>query len=372
MTTARKKVLLAGALAALLGAPLAGGLQRGLGEHFWRYPPLIVSRPEHAPFSTLIFGTFALLGIATLVLYARPAWFGFSQAPSPEIRPRKPAQFPAWGTLGLVLTALAWICAWGRFTWLGPLRRHMFPPLWMGYILVMDGLVYRRQGFSRLSRAPLKFAALFPASALSWWYFEYLNRFMRNWWYRGIEEFGPWHYVIYSTLCFSTVLPAIFETRDWLLTFPAFNRRFRKGPRLHPPRRAGLLAMLGGSAALYLLAAFPDAFFFATWLGPLAVLAGALALTNTSTPFHDLLKGDYTQLLVLAAAALITGFFWEMWNYHSLPQWNYSLPYVDRFHLFEMPLVGYTGYLPFGPLCWCFWLLWKNLAAPPSTISDGR
>jgi hypothetical protein len=24
---------------------------------------------------------------------------------------------------------------------------------------------------------------------------------------------------------------------------------------------------------------------------------------------------------------------------------------VDRFHLFEMPLLGYAGYLPFGWLC---------------------
>jgi len=26
-------------------------------------------------------------------------------------------------------------------------------------------------------------------------------------------------------------------------------------------------------------------------------------------------------------------------------------PYVDRFHLFGMPLIGYSGYLPFGLDC---------------------
>jgi hypothetical protein len=29
----------------------------------------------------------------------------------------------------------------------------------------------------------------------------------------------------------------------------------------------------------------------------------------------------------------------------------YVIPYVDAFHLFEMPLLGYAGYLPFGLAC---------------------
>jgi hypothetical protein len=51
------------------------------------------------------------------------------------------------------------------------------------------------------------------------------------------------------------------------------------------------------------------------------------------------------------AAALVCGFFWEMWNYGSLARWEYSIPYVDRFRLFEMPALGYAGYLPFGIEC---------------------
>jgi len=50
-------------------------------------------------------------------------------------------------------------------------------------------------------------------------------------------------------------------------------------------------------------------------------------------------------------AALVCGFFWEMWNYYSLAKWVYSIPYVHRFQLFEMPVLGYLGYLPFGLLC---------------------
>jgi hypothetical protein len=49
--------------------------------------------------------------------------------------------------------------------------------------------------------------------------------------------------------------------------------------------------------------------------------------------------------------ALICGFFWEMWNIGSLAQWKYSIPYVHRFEIFAMPLLGYAGYLPFGLEC---------------------
>ena len=65
----------------------------------------------------------------------------------------------------------------------------------------------------------------------------------------------------------------------------------------------------------------------------------------------DLSKGRWTMIVASAVSALICGFFWEMWNYFSMAKWVYSVPYVQKFHLFEMPLLGYAGYLPFGLEC---------------------
>ena len=45
---------------------------------------------------------------------------------------------------------------------------------------------------------------------------------------------------------------------------------------------------------------------------------------------------------------MVCGWFWEMWNYWAFPKWQYTLPYVNFAHVFEMPLLGYGGYLPFG------------------------
>ncbi len=45
---------------------------------------------------------------------------------------------------------------------------------------------------------------------------------------------------------------------------------------------------------------------------------------------------------------LTCGFFWEFWNYFSYPKWVYDVPFFGRWHIFEMPLLGYLGYIPFS------------------------
>jgi hypothetical protein len=37
-----------------------------------------------------------------------------------------------------------------------------------------------------------------------------------------------------------------------------------------------------------------------------------------------------------------------MWNYWSWPKWIYHTPGVQFLHVFEMPLLGYGGYVPFA------------------------
>lgn len=67
--------------------------------------------------------------------------------------------------------------------------------------------------------------------------------------------------------------------------------------------------------------------------------------------FSPLTAGDWRSVLASALAALLCGMFWEMWNYCSMAKWVYHVPFVQRFHVFEMPLLGYAGYLPFGLEC---------------------
>ncbi len=356
----KQRLIITGMLVGLVVPLWIVGDWRGLGPLLREFPPL-TQYVEHAPFSPFVFFVFMLLGVGAALVLLRPGWFGFKRSSPPD----SPvfSRMPLWGWIGLILIIVFWILAWGRFDWLpGVIRENTFFPLWLGYILTMDGLRYRRTGNSLLSRSPRLFVALFPASALAWWYFEFVNRFVQNWWYAGVEDYSALRYVGMATLSFSTVFPAIFTTRDWLSSFPWFKAVYSNGPRWRAwsrPEVAGWF--FAGIGLLGLTAWMPVPLFFMIWLAPLMVVATGLALAGVPSPFTDLKRGDYHMLFTLALAALICGFFWEMWNIFSMPKWHYSIPYAQALHVFEMPLPGYAGYLPFGPICWCMWLGMKRL-----------
>ncbi|HMH79024.1 MAG TPA: hypothetical protein VK514_02315, partial [Candidatus Acidoferrum sp.] len=74
------------------------------------------------------------------------------------------AKAPAWplqGWFGLELVAICWPLNW---TLPGLRTAYLFFPLWLGYILVVDGLVERRTGGSLWARSHRDFVLLFVAS----------------------------------------------------------------------------------------------------------------------------------------------------------------------------------------------------------------
>ena len=50
----------------------------------------------------------------------------------------------------------------------------------------------------------------------------------------------------------------------------------------------------------------------------------------------------------LALRTLACGFFWEMWNAYAYPYWTHDAPGVNFWHVFDMSLTGFFGYIPFG------------------------
>jgi hypothetical protein len=333
--------LLAAALV-VWGAPLAGLALAGEPlEPYLEFPPR-TRVLEHAPFSWLAFAVLALPALGAAGLYA----VALSRA-----KPRRevPAQrFPGWGWIGLGLAALGWTLAWSDLAppeW----RRHTFAPLWLGYVVTMNALAYRRTGRSPLTHETAWLLALFPASAVFWWLFECLNRYVGNWYYSGIVDSGDWNYFLQGTLPFSTVLPAVLSTRAWLASFPRLDALALPPLRGHAALSWGTLAL--GTLALAGIGLWPEALFAMLWLAPLLVLAGLQKLVVGESRFAPLARGDWRPVLLPALAALVCGFFWELWNWGSAAQWHYSVPYVQRFHVFEMPVLGYAGYLPFGVEC---------------------
>jgi hypothetical protein len=263
------------------------------------------------------------------------------------------AYFPWWGWLAVVWLAMIWVLAWNRFPWFAPFQAFTFSMLWLGYILIVNALSWRRSGRCMLTHRSGYFLALFPLSAIFWWLFEYLNRFVQNWYYIGVGLLEPWDYFWQATLPFATVLPAVLGTRELLATFPRLSGGLDNAWRLtwirsKPVAWALLVAAAAGLAAVGL---WPNILYSLLWLAPLVLITALQILRNEESVVDGPARGDWREVWQVALAALVCGFFWEMWNFGSLAHWEYSVPLVQRFEIFHMPLLGYSGYLPFGLEC---------------------
>jgi hypothetical protein len=199
---------------------------------------------------------------------------------------------------------------------------------------------------------PIFFLLLFPLSSAFWWFFEYLNRFVQNWYYIG-PEFSAWEYFWYATLPFATVLPAVLGLRDWLIASRWLRQRFDRCKPLHVPLPKALAVLIlalsaGGLAGIGI---WPNTLFPLLWVAPLLITLSLQTLLHERHILSNLSEGNWSEVVAASLAAIICGLFWESWNYFSLAKWKYAIPYVQRYPIFEMPLLGYAGYLPFGLEC---------------------
>jgi hypothetical protein len=334
----------------LIGLPLLGVWLAGLPlEPYFEFPPQ-TRFIQHEPFSWPAFCIYTtLIGVVIMTVGFRASRSFHQSAPAAETESHP---FPAWGWAAIAAGAAAWVLAWTRFPWMVDFQAHTFAPLWLAYIVAVNALSCRRAGRSLLTHRPLFFMTLFPASAVFWWFFEYLNRFVQNWYYVG-ERFGPWEYFWYATLPFATVLPAVLSTGEFIQSFAGFRRAFGRVQPLScfgHPLLPGVV-MAAAAVGLAAIGVRPSYFHSLVWVAPLLIIVAVKGLRREPHLLQALAGTDWTAPVSAALAALVCGFFWEMWNFYSLAKWKYSIPLVHRFAIFEMPVLGYAGYLPFGLEC---------------------
>jgi len=341
---------LALSLCFISGLPLAGLLLSGRSlKRYLEFPPETrYIDPTFFSWPAFIFYAFLIICLTASLIFC---FWGFR----PDSRPKPikiKKKFPWWGYLGIFFGLFAWILAWNRFPGFKPYQVHTFTPLWLAYILVINALTYQRTLHCLMLDQPVRFGFLFPLSAIFWWLFEFLNRFVQNWYYIG-ASFGPFEYFWFATLPFATVLPAVIGTREWLLSYSWPEKYFKTilPVQIHRPKRLAWPALVIAGSGLFLLGLFPHYLFSLLWVSPLIIIVALQALFHEKHIFSNISRGDWTLILVSALAALICGFFWEMWNFYSLAKWKYKIPFVQRFFIFEMPLLGYAGYLTFGLEC---------------------
>ncbi len=254
-------------------------------------------------------------------------------------------RFPSYGLCALALCLLSWACSWLRIE---PFSGYSFFPLWFGYILFMDAVVVARRGTSLLRRMRMRYLLLFLLSSVFWWIFEAFNVPVQNWHYVLNYPYSPFAYFLLSSLYFSTVLPAVMETAEFLSTFNLLHPRLpadTSGPRL--PLRPLLVIELLGVVSLLLPIYLPHYGFPLIWLCLALLLEPINNFVGRKSALAHIAVRDW-RFCVLPLAGLCCGFLWEMWNFYALPKWYYTVPFIGFWKIFEMPLLGYSGYLPFA------------------------
>jgi len=271
--------------------------------------------------------------------------------------------YPVHGWIGLGLLSMTWLLNWS----VAGLRTHyLFFPLWLGFCLVVDALVFIRKGSSLLTRSWRKFVGLFFISAPVWWIFEVLNWRLENWHYQGSEYFSSAAFWFWATINFTTVVPAVFGTAELIGTF-SFIEGFKNGWKIRPERWVLVRFFIAGLLMLTAMLVWPRVFFPFLWLSLFFILEPINHWVGNRSLVEGTARGDWRVVISLWTGVLVTAFFWEMWNYLSYPKWIYQVPWGGCCKIFEMPLLGYGGYLPFALELFAIYHLAAGLAGNKRT-----
>ena len=266
--------------------------------------------------------------------------------------------FPGYGWIGIVLLIGAWIINW---TFTG-LRTHWgFFFQWLGYILFIDAIIFSKKGTSLFTSNKFSFSSLFLISIPFWWLFEVLNNHMHSWSYEARERFTDLEYFLLASLNFSTVVPAMLETFELLSLTNIFKKKLR-GPLIKKSKMTAVIFFFLGIAMLSLNLMYPGQLPYFLWMSLYFIFDSLNYFLRLPTLLNYTTERNWTPVFQLFLAGLICGFFWELWNYYSFPKWHYHLAGFEYLYVFEMPLAGYLGYLPFALELWAYYQLLKGLS----------
>lgn len=255
--------------------------------------------------------------------------------------------FKIYGVIGIILIILVEI---NFFFKIQPFASLYFPIVWFGYILTIDAITYKIRGSSLISNRLGTFLGMIIISSLFWWIFEFTNLSLQNWSYSGMEIFGRNTILkdLFGTISFATVLPALFETTELIISIGLFEKEKLK--KKHNISKTLIHIMISLGVICFILPLIlPKLAFPFIWLSFYFFLDPINYLHKQPSIVGHLKDKKLAIPLSLLLAGIILGFLWEFWNFYAITKWTYTLPsYVSFFKIFEMPVLGYFGYFPFA------------------------
>lgn len=227
---------------------------------------------------------------------------------------------------------------------------YFTPIVWTGYILLADSVAAIRRGESPLCSHAKEFAILIPISITSWYIFEGINLLLRSWYYAGLPpgKYARWLGYAWS---YATISPAIFVTASLVESFIGKNLASRRS--IDPGIRLETSFFWIGFGLFLVTLLFPSPWLCPLpWVSLLLWFEGMNDRLNLGSFAEMFRKGDYSLFVSLILSGGICGILWESWNWRTTTRWHYNVPYLPQVKLFEMPVLGYMGFLPFALECY--------------------
>ncbi|MFB0565270.1 MAG: hypothetical protein ACETWK_06265 [Candidatus Aminicenantaceae bacterium] len=217
---------------------------------------------------------------------------------------------------------------------------------WWSFITIVDSLNFRKRGHSPLSDSPKGFLFTAFISVFVWLIFELFNLRLKNWTYHELPH-SFWKRWLGFFISFASVIPAI---QELALFFESFLKKVRKFIPFQVKVTNRLLSgfIVLGVFSILLPLSWPKIFFPLVWICFILVLEPINYWLENETFLRELEGKRWTKILSWLLAGCTAGIFWELWNFCAESHWQYSLPFLNFWKVFQMPVIGYTGFLPFA------------------------
>jgi hypothetical protein len=175
---------------------------------------------------------------------------------------------------------------------------------------------------------------------------------MDAWRYHGLPAEAWSRYVGYL-IAFAAISPGILLAAQWLNQL-GFVKLRTAGVRISRPVQVGVL-LLGVAFVVYPLVTRNAIGSLTLWVSLMFLLDPINHWLGAPSIIGDWRAGRWGRTLSLMAGGAICGLCWEFWNYWAIAKWTYHLPFVgalEQYRYFEMPWIGFVGFLPFAIECW--------------------
>lgn len=255
-----------------------------------------------------------------------------------------------------------------------PVAHFFYLLAWWSYLVLLAGLNLRLTGKDMLVDSPRLYLRMALFSVPAWLFYEMVNLRIENWLYYDVPSPLPVRWVGYA-LAYATVTPAIMGTSALLRHLLGEGPATPKLPRLTERSWAYGMHALGG-VCLALVGFWPRLFFPLIWAPAFLLFEPFVAKWRPEDSWlASLARGRGRGLCALLLGGLVCGVLWESLNFWAGAKWKYTIPgwCPSGPKLFEMPLLGYLGFLPFALGCASTWHfadhLWRKAGPTGRMIS---